>query len=115
MAILPSPFGSQAKPMRGAGLKRWPFKQPASLEDPTAAAPKRLDTSAGTKVVPPGPPHWMMPLKGLPLGLPKPEGSLFGMKAPEDPVTEPSRSIVGELAALKAVGSKLKVCLYRSR
>src|SRR5882672_5314362 len=27
IAVLPSPFGSQAKPIRGAGLNKWPFMQ----------------------------------------------------------------------------------------
>src|ERR1700719_3974967 len=35
IAVLPSPKGSQAKPMRGAGLNRCPFAQPVG----TPAAP----------------------------------------------------------------------------
>src|SRR5882757_10380465 len=101
MAILPSPLGSHAKPMRGAGLNRWPFKQPALEDPPTVVAGK-----PGTAKVPPFPPHWIMPLRGLPVP---------GSRAPALPVTLPELSIAGEAPATKAVGSKLKALLYRSR
>src|SRR3984957_7171119 len=94
MAILPSPLGSQAKPMRGAGLKRWPDKQPAFEDGPTVAAEK-----PGTTKVPPLPPHWIMPLSGLPVP---------GERAPALPVTVPAVSITGEAPPTKALGSKLK-------
>src|SRR6266850_6710970 len=101
MAILPSPLGSKAKPKRGAGLKRWPFKQP-SCEFEAALALGNPSTGNVT----PGPPHWTMPLKGLP----EP-----GTSEPANVVTEPSASMVGALPVLNAAGSKLKACLYRSR
>src|SRR5712671_3809862 len=101
MAILPSPLGSNANPMRGAGLKRCPFRHP-EFEDPPALALGKPATGN----VPPVPPHWIMPLNGFP----EP-----GTRAPANPVWEPSTSIVGVLPELKAVGSRLKACLYRSR
>src|ERR1700682_4473551 len=96
MAILPSPLGSQAKPMRGAGLNKCPFKQPASEDGPTLAAGNAASVGFGIAEVPPGPPHWMIPLNGFPV------------PAIKDPsVALPLVSIVGELAALKALCSKL--------
>src|SRR6266581_2258523 len=98
MAILPSPWGSKAKPRRGAGLKRCPFRQPADDEAPT------LEGYPETGVLgPPGPPHWTMPFSGFPVP---------GTRAPAIPVVVPlASSMVGLLAALNAVGSKLKACL----
>src|ERR1700730_16580136 len=94
MAILPSPLGSQAKPRRGAGLNRGAFKHPALADAPIAVVGK-----PGTANVPPLPPHWIMPLRGLPVP---------GSSAPALPVTVPLTSIAGEAPATKAVGSKLK-------
>src|SRR5690242_21663680 len=105
MAILPSPFGSQANPIRGAGLKRCPGRHPLFLLDPTVARGNEPVTRLGMSDAPPGPPHWMTPLKGLPAP---------GTRAPSCPVTEPSSSM-GEPPGVKALGSKLKACLYLSR
>src|SRR5262249_29590277 len=105
IAIFPSPFGSHAKPIRGAGLKRSPFKQPSYLLPPTVAPGKAVSTWLGIADVPPGPPHCTMPLNGFPAP---------GTKAPDCPVTEPS-SITGEPVLEKAVGSKLNARRYRSR
>src|SRR5260370_8685267 len=99
MAILPSPLGSNAKPMRGAGLKRCPARQPAFEEDPTLTVG---NADPGTKGrVPPAPPHWTKPFTGLPVPDP-----MFSHPPPLKP---------GSLAAPKALGLKLKACLYRSR
>src|SRR5258705_132961 len=99
MAILPSPFGSNANPMRGAGLKRCPFMHPGFEAPPTLALGK-----PSTGNVPPLPPHWIMPLNGLPDP---------GTKEPANVVAEPSASMVGEAPAAKAVGSRLKACWIR--
>src|SRR5260370_14855574 len=104
MAILPSPLGSNAKPMRGAGLKKCPFRQPAFEEEPTVAAGKAAKTDAGIVEVPPDPPHWTMPLNGLPT------------PATKDPFTGSARLAVfentaGEPPATNALGSRLKACL----
>src|SRR5579885_1781665 len=66
MANLPLPRGSQANPMRGAGLKRCPLRQPGKEDAPTVAPGKLVSTEAGIAPVPPFPPHWMRPLNGLP-------------------------------------------------
>src|ERR1700682_975504 len=97
MAILPSPLGSNAKPMRGAGLKRCPLRQPAFGEDPTLTFGK-FDPGTRGKV-PPAPPHWMKPFSGL---------AVF----PAFCIREPSAVLkAGSLAVTKALGSKLNACL----
>src|SRR6266851_5011333 len=109
-SVLPSlPLVSHAKPMRGAGLKRCPFKQPA-LEEAPMSTVGNPDVGARGKF-PPFPPHWTTPFSGLPVGLPNPDGSLFGISAPALCVTEPSLSIAGASAAPHCVGSKLNACL----
>ena len=64
-------------------MKRWPFKQPAKFDGPTVAV-----GNPGAAKVPPLPPHWMMPLNGLPVP---------GSSAPALPVTFPDASIIGEV------------------
>src|ERR1700753_1284381 len=86
IAILPSPFGSHAKPMRGAGLKRCPVKQPALLLAPTVAFGNCVRIGPGIEPVPPLPPHCTMPLKGLP------------------PVSEPFNGLPGFVGSLKIAG-----------
>src|SRR6266478_8053286 len=94
IAILPSPLGSKAKPIRGAGLNRCPLRQPSGDEAPT------LEGYPGKGVlVPPFPPHWTMPFSGFPVP---------GTRDPSEAV--PLVSIVGWLAGTNAVGSKLNAC-----
>src|ERR1700719_1903363 len=100
MAILPSPLGSNAKPMRGAGLKRCPFRQPAFEEEPTDADGNADPGTYGK--LPPGPPHCTKPSSGLAVPAP------FWAR-------EPSALNVGTLAGLKLAGSRLNACLKRSR
>src|SRR5260370_37834178 len=100
MAILPSPLGSQAKPIRGAGLKRCPFKQPAFEFAPMATVGNRDPGTSGK--VPPFPPHCSKPFRGLPV--------------PERVVRVPSAALKpGAVAAVQAVGSKCKAGCERSR
>src|ERR1700682_3554681 len=96
MAILPSPLGSNAKPIRGAGLKRCPFRQPAFEEEPTVAV-GNADPGT-TEKLPPGPPHCTKPFSGL---------AVFAAFC----AREPSELNVGSLSGLKLLGSKLKACL----
>src|SRR5258707_13787086 len=63
MAILPSPFGSHANQIRGAGLNRCPFRHPAWLLDPTVASGNELVTRLGLSEAPPEPPPLMIPVK----------------------------------------------------
>src|ERR1700746_2550878 len=63
MAIFPSPCGSQANPMRGAGLNKCPFWQPGSEVPAIVAAGNAVKMEPGTKLVPPGPPHCTKTLK----------------------------------------------------
>src|ERR1700722_316716 len=98
MAILPSPFGSNANPMRGAGLKRWPCKQPALLFAPTVAPGNCVRIGPGIEPVPPFPPHCTTPLKGLPPTR-DPFSGLFGLVG--------SLEIAGSAAVLNADGAKL--------
>src|SRR6266852_2557387 len=87
MAILPSPLGSQAKPIRGAGLNRCPLRQPAGDEAPT------LEGYPGKGVIgPPFPPHWTMPFRGFPVPL---------TRDPSEAV--PLVSMVGRLAGSNAL------------
>src|SRR6267143_5623735 len=96
IAILPLPLGSQANPIRGAGLNRCPLRQPAFDEDPMLTFGK---FDPGTRLkVPPFPPHWTKPFSGL---------AVF----PEFVASEPSELKVGSLAGLNALGSKLNACL----
>src|SRR5438270_13282716 len=67
IAVLPSPFGSNAKPMRGAGLNKCPFRQPSFLEPPTVAFGKAANIVVGMALVPPAPPHWITALNGFPV------------------------------------------------
>src|SRR6266568_5122009 len=87
MAILPSPLGSQAKPIRGAGLKRCPFRQPASVEEPIVAPGNELVTRLGMRELPPYErlfpneiagsfPPWPL-LKSSPIGKPAGSGGLW--------------------------------------
>src|SRR5271167_192716 len=96
MAILPSPFGSNANPIRGAGLKRCPERQPAFDAGPMLTVGNRDPGTRGK--VPPFPPHWTTPFSGLPLPV------VVGVK-------EPSAGLnTGALAGLNALGSRLKAC-----
>src|SRR5437588_11032625 len=61
IAVFPSPFGSKAKPKRGAGLKRCPARQPALGEEPIETVGKADPGSKGK--LPPDPPHWTKPFK----------------------------------------------------
>src|ERR1700755_1883275 len=106
MAILPSPLGSHAKPMRGAGLKRGPCKQPALLLAPTVAAGNCVRIGPGMEPVPPLPPHCTMPLKGLP-PVKEPLSGLLGFVG--------SLKIPGSFAELNADGEKLNALWYLSR
>src|SRR5579859_608963 len=106
MAILPSPFGSHANPMRGAGLKRCPFRQPGYLEAPTVAPGNDASTAPGMDDVPPEPPHCTTPLNGLPPTSEPFSGLLESFGSLKNP---------GVLAELNCVGSKLNACWYRSR
>src|SRR5215472_4820135 len=104
MAIFPSPLGSKAKPIRGAGLNRCPFKHPALDEVPTLAAGNEVRMLPGITEVPPEPPHWTMPLNGLPApGIKEPFRELLGLVV--------SEKIAGEPPATKAAGSRLYACL----
>src|SRR5579864_7303756 len=104
MAILPSPLGSNAKPMRGAGLKRCPERQPALEEEPTLADGNADKMDAGIAEVPPDPPHWMKPLNGLPAPATKdPFSGSVGLAVFEN--------TAGALPAMYAAGSRLNACL----
>src|SRR6266849_7061936 len=95
MAILPSPLGSKAKPMRGARLNRCPLRQPALEEEPMFAVGK---FDPGTKGrFPPGPPHWTKPFSGLAV-------------LPVFCARDPSELNVGSWAGLNTLGLKLKAC-----
>ena len=84
--VFPFPKGSQARPMRGAGLKR-----------------SSLIQARGT----PATPHWTIPSKGLVPGL--------MINAPAAPVRFPVVSIVGAWLGSYAAGSQLKTCRLISR
>src|SRR5215831_2258436 len=99
MAILPSPLGSNAKPMRGAGLKRCPFRQPASEEAPMLTVGNAEAATRGK--LPPFPPHWTTPLRGLIVP------AAFCAREP----SALKSAAVGALAGLNLLGSKLKACL----
>src|SRR5712691_2611066 len=102
IAVLPFPFGSKAKPKRGAGLKRCPLMQPGWELLPTAA-----EGNPGTENGPPGPPHCTSPSYVFAVG--------DGISAPAVPVILPSGSSVGAVAASYTAGSKLKACFFLSR
>src|SRR5579859_2349201 len=67
MAVLPLPRGSQANPIRGAGLNRCPFEQPTAETEPTAAAGNaESELGGGTLRTPPVVPQTTRPSSGLP-------------------------------------------------
>src|SRR5690349_9029270 len=102
MAILPSPLGSNANPIRGAGLNKCPERQPA-FEEELILTVGKLDPGTRGRA-PPAPPHWTKPFRGLPVfcAFCTREPSPLGLNAGSWPTT-------------KALGLKLKACLYRSR
>src|SRR5580692_6268287 len=95
MAILPSPIGSNANPIRGAGLKRCPERQPAFEDAPMLVVGNNDPGTRGK--VPPFPPHCTTPFSGLPV---------FAAFC----ASEPSALNVGSLAGLNALGSRLNAC-----
>src|SRR5438876_10966612 len=79
----------------------------------TLAAGNKARTGAGTRLFPPGPPHWTKPLNGLPFGFPA--ALVSGIRDPATPVMLPSTSIGTAAAAEYAEGAKLNEVLLMSR